>query len=53
MGVKSVTTYAIFYNCPKIKVDPYDSLLIEKMLPFHNVITLIKPVFNKDKNNHC
>ena len=53
MGVKSVITYAIFYNCPKIKVDPYDSLLLEKMLTFHNVIILIKPVFNKDKNNHC
>ena len=53
MGVKSVITYVIYHNCPKIKVHPYDSLLIEKMLTFHNVKILIKPVFKKDKNNHC
>ena len=41
-----------FHNYPKIKVDSYDYLPLEKTLTFHNVIILIKPVFNKDKNNY-
>ena len=35
----------------KIKVDLSDSLHLEKTIIFH-VITLIKSVFNKDKNNY-
>ena len=35
----------------KIKVESYDSLPLEKTLTFHNVIILIKSVFNKDINN--
>ena len=36
----------------KIKFDSYYSLPLEKTLTFHNVVILIKSVFNKDKNNY-
>ena len=49
--VKSGITYTTYHNCAKIKVDSYDSLPLEKTMTFHNVIILIKSVFNKDKNN--
>ena len=39
------------HNYSKIKVDSYDSLPLEKTLTFHNVIILIKSIWNKDKNN--
>ena len=39
---KSDITYVIFHNYPKINVDLYDSLTVEKALSFHNVIILIK-----------
>ena len=45
-------TYIISNNFAKIEVDYIDSLALEKELTFHNVIFLIKAVFNKDKN-HC
>ena len=35
-----------------MKVDSYDSLPLEKTMFFHNVLILIKRVFNKDKNNY-
>ena len=31
----------------------HDSLPLEKTLTSHNVIILIKSVFNKDENNYC
>ena len=44
-------TYAVSDNYAKIKVDYYDTLPLEKTMTVHNVITLIKSVWNKDKNN--
>ena len=52
ISIKSGITYTISYNYAKFKVDSYDSLLLEKMKTFHNVIILIKSLFNKDKNNY-
>ena len=49
--VISVITYVISHDT-KIKVDSYDSLPLEKTMTFHNVITVIKSVFIKDKNNY-
>ena len=45
-------TYIFSHNFTKIKVGSYDSLSIEKSLAFRNVITLIKSVLNKDKNDY-
>ena len=43
----------ISYNYVKIKVDSYGSLSQEKAIKlFHNVVILIKLVYNKDKNNY-
>ena len=49
---KSGVAYPISHNYPRIKVDSYDPFPLEKYLTFRNVITLIKLVFNKDKNNY-
>ena len=35
-----------------MKVDSYDSLTLEKTMTLRDVITLIKSVFNKDKNSY-
>ena len=43
---KGNITYVIFHNYAKIKFDSYSSLLLEKTLILHNVIILIKWVFN-------
>ena len=51
IGVKSGITYTISHSYAKIKVDSYNSLPLEKTITFHNVIILIKSLFNKDKNN--
>ena len=51
-GVKSGITYVISHNYTKIKVDSYNSLPLEKTVTFHNIIILIKSVFNKDKNRY-
>ena len=39
------------HNFGKIRIDSYNSLPIEKILIFHNVIMLIKSVVNKNKKN--
>ena len=39
-------------NYAKIKIDSYDSLPLQKTMTFHDVIILIKSVFNKNKNNY-
>ena len=52
LNLKSVTTYVSSHYFEKVKVDSYDSLPIEKTLTLHNVIILIKPVLNKDKNDY-
>ena len=51
-GVKKGIKYVFCHNYAKVKVDSYDSLLLEKTMTFHNVIILIKLVFIKDKNNY-
>ena len=50
--LKSGVTFIISHNYTKIKVDSYYSLPLKKILTFHDVILLIKSVFNKDKNNY-
>ena len=52
ISLKSSIIYVFFLYFVKIKVDSYNSLPIEKALTFHNVIILIKPVLNKDKNHY-
>ena len=49
---KSGATNSIKHNFRKITLDSYNSLPIEKMLTFHNIKTLIKSVFNKNKNKY-
>ena len=46
-------TDSINHNFGKIRIDSCHSLLIEQILTFHNIIILIKSVFNKNKNNCC
>ena len=48
--VASHTFFLTFFA--KIKLDSYDSLPIEKILTWHNVLIQIKSVLNKNKN-HC
>ena len=50
-SLKSGVTYIFSHYFAKIKVDSYDSLLIEKRLTLHNVVILIKTVLTKDKNH--
>ena len=50
--VKSGITHVISHNYAKLKVDSDDSSPLEKTMTFHNVIILVKSVFNKDKNNY-
>ena len=49
---KSGITYVISHNYARIKVDSYDSLPLEKTLSLHNVMILIKSVFNRNQNNY-
>ena len=48
-------TYSIDHNFARIRIDSHNSLLIDllsKTLTFHNVIILIKSVFNKNQNHY-
>ena len=45
-------TYAFSHYYPKIKVDSYDTLPIEKIFALDNVIMHIKSVLNKDQNHY-
>ena len=47
---KSGITDSINHNFGRIRIDSYDSLPIEKILIFHNVIILIRSVVNKNNN---
>ena len=47
---KSDNANSINYNFENIKIDSYNSLLIKKILTFHNVIILIKSFVDKNKN---
>ena len=49
---KSGITGSVIHHFAKIRIDLYDSLPIEKIMTFHNVIILIKSVVNKNKNNY-
>ena len=49
---KSGIKDSINHKFPIIRIDSYDSLPIEKILTFHNVIILIKSAVNKYKNNY-
>ena len=50
---KSGVTESInYYDFARIRTDSYDSLPIEKILTFYNVIILIKAVVNKNKNEY-
>ena len=49
---KSGFMYSINHNFVRIRIDSYNPLPIEKTLIFHNVIKLIKLVFNKNENNN-
>ena len=46
-------TYVFSYNYAKTKIDSDDDLPLEKTLTLHNVVILIKSVFNKDQNHYC
>ena len=52
IGVKSGMAYVITHSYPKTKEHSFESLPIEKIITFHNVIILIKPFFNKYKGNY-
>ena len=52
ISVKSCITYIISLNYATIKVHSYDSLPLEKTMTLHNVIKIVKSVWNKDKNNY-
>ena len=49
---KNGITEFIDHNVGEIRIDLYDSLPIEKILTFHNVIILTKSIVNNDKNNY-
>ena len=50
---ESGIAYVFSHGYAAIKIDSYDSLSLEKTLALHNVIILIKPVFNKNQNHSC
>ena len=50
--VKSGITYINSHSCAKIKVDSQDSLPLEKTMTVHNVIILIRSVFNEYIDNY-
>ena len=47
MSEKSGMKESINHNFARIRIDSYNYLPMEKILTFHNVIILIKPVVNK------
>ena len=51
IGEKNNYKYSISHNFAKIRIDSHNSLPIEKILTFHNVIRLIKSVVSKNKNS--
>ena len=52
ISVRKGITDVISHNYAKIKVDSYNSVPLEKTMTFHNVVILIKAVFDKDRNNY-
>ena len=49
---RSGITDSINHNFRWIRIASYDSLPIDKIFTFHNVIILIKSVVNKNENNY-
>ena len=49
---KSGIADSINHNFSRIRIDSYNSLLIDKILSFHNAIILIKSVVNKNKSEY-
>ena len=49
---KSGVTNSVNHNFERIRTDSHNSLPIEKILTFHNVINLIKSIIYKKKNHH-
>ena len=49
---KTAITDTINHNFARTRIDLYNSLTIEKILTFHDVIILIKSVVQKNKNNY-
>ena len=49
---KGGITNSINHNFRKIRIDLYNSLPVKKILTFHNIITLIKSVVNKNENKN-
>ena len=52
ISIKSGITHVFSHYYPKIKIDSYDSLPLEKILTLHNAIMLIKSVLNKYENHY-
>ena len=52
MSQKSGITDSINHSFGKIRIESYNSLPIEKIFTFHDVIILIKSVVNKNKNEY-
>ena len=49
---ESGITNSINHNFARIRIESYNSLPIEKILTFHNVIILIMSVGHKNKNSY-
>ena len=52
LSLKIDITYVFRHYYAKIKVNFFDSLLIEKTTTIHNVIILAKSALNKHKNHY-
>ena len=52
IGLKIGITYVFFNNFAEMKIQSNDDLPLEETLNLHNVIILIKSVFNKDQNHY-
>ena len=52
MTERSGIADSVNHNFEGIRIDSFNSLPIEKYIDFHNAIILIKPVVNKNKNEH-
>ena len=49
---ESIIKDSFNHNFAKIRIDSYNSLPMEKILSFHNVIILIQSVVNENENNY-
>ena len=53
LKVTKVVLHMFFsHNYTRIRIDSYDSLPLEKTLTLHNVIILVKPVFDKNQKHY-